>query len=996
MRHGGWILFALVITTLLSWLPVSSSPGDRVAYTPRPYHDRLSSATHRKHSTAMRLATYSTHGRMSKSDKLRIDKRFKGQHQGGYVRATSAYYAVRSFDLPIFPNTSTANATVFGFGDTSVPTYGRSQAYDDDFGWQWSKTLQRIDYTYERAAGLGAKVMKTAAHFNTHDPLSEPGGTLVLDGSEGWEGVDRAVAQARKYGMKLTLYPAAPKPGTLELWGMGSAYNFRTMMDNWWLPYFRYMATRYANDYDVVQLQPINEMQTLIQLADYVNFQVEMYDAAKAIAPSLTVIAAGFFHVWSLPYENSLMAFIDNLGSAGKMNKFDLCVDVHLYPSQDIMKQYGGRANIDPYVGPGQGGPQDIVDIIAKLDAYSIGKKVRIGEFGTFGFDRPASAAWTEEETATDLTETWNYYKDNARIDSLLFWVTWGLETDKPTQLISGIGGLVGQPGMGIWVDNTDLAVTKPAASTSRSVLVADPYGNPVDSDMEWATGGPANLMTQTTSYGDVNRSVQRRANGTAGKPTAVLSNEIIGTIGFRGHTGSAFSTANRAQVQARATEDYTATTQGTQLEFIRTANGTTAPIVSMVVENTGNVRINRDVAAEAMLDVNGSIKSQSTGFIFPDATTQSTAAKFSNGSAGNIQKSDGSGGFASSDYLKATGADGATLTVTDLLWSNNLPQTFVKNSLTATDTDKPPAAAITNALHLRIPVPGTAGYIPFGASATTYTTDSAFFWDNTAKRLIIGVNGTTHQLEINNSANGNIGGRAFNTDSTGTAAVGQWVAKSDSAQVQIISHGSGRTATRYGITVGGWNELQGGTGSGLLIGTNTAATPIVFGTNSTEKMRIASDGRVTYSNSGGHMMGSMSLDNPVTITVGASNTWYEIDSGATDFVPGKLTGGVTLTDHYLTVPVAQTCMVIVGASVRSAVAAQEVAIGLMVNGTIESKCHGHATSTTATQHFHAGCSTTVSVPANGQLSIATLNHDGANNITVNHADLSFSCTAAP
>lgn len=364
-------------------------------------------------------------------------------------------------------------------------------------------------------------------------------------------------------------------------------------------------------------------------------------------------------------------------------------------------------------------------------------------------------------------------------------------------------------------------------------------------------------------------------------------------------------------------------------------------------------------------------------------------------GASGSIQYNNGSDGLAGGNYAKLGGADGGTITVTDLLWSGNFSQTFVKNSLTATDTDKPPAAAITNTLHLRIPVPGTAGYIPFGASTTAYTTDSAFFWDNTAKRLIIGVNGTTHQLEIDNSVNGNVGGRAYNTDATNTGAVGQWVAKSDSAQTQITAHGTGRTATRYGVTLGGWNELQGGIGNGLLIGTGTTATPIIFGTNSTEKMRIASSGLMTNANGGGYPFGMMYTDTSFTVTVASSGTWYEADTGATNFTAGLLKN-VTQSDHYLVAVTAGYYEVEVGASLGTGAAGDKVAVTIAVNGTAMTYGHGHTTIANAASTSHVTAIAILNLAANDQVSIVVQNHSAARDIEIDHAQMKMKYIGSP
>lgn len=69
-------------------------------------------------------------------------------------------------------------------------------------------------------------------------------------------------------------------------------------------------------------------------------------------------------------------------------------------------------------------------------------------------------------------------------------------------------------------------------------------------------------------------------------------------------------------------------------------------------------------------------------------------------------------------------------------------------------------------------------------------------------------------------------------------------------SSVFMGSHGTNQITSQYGIVVGGWAEIGAvnssfGTSNGLLIGTRTTATPIVFGTNSLERMRILSTGAV-------------------------------------------------------------------------------------------------------------------------------------------------------
>jgi len=72
-----------------------------------------------------------------------------------------------------------------------------------------------------------------------------------------------------------------------------------------------------------------------------------------------------------------------------------------------------------------------------------------------------------------------------------------------------------------------------------------------------------------------------------------------------------------------------------------------------------------------------------------------------------------------------------------------------------------------------------------------------------------------------------------------------------DSSDLSIASHSSARTISRYGQTMGGWNEiLAWGNSNGLAIGT-AVPKPVVFGTNSIARMTIDGSGNVTIGNPG-------------------------------------------------------------------------------------------------------------------------------------------------
>jgi hypothetical protein len=77
----------------------------------------------------------------------------------------------------------------------------------------------------------------------------------------------------------------------------------------------------------------------------------------------------------------------------------------------------------------------------------------------------------------------------------------------------------------------------------------------------------------------------------------------------------------------------------------------------------------------------------------------------------------------------------------------------------------------------------------------------------------------------------------------SGAAAVVR--TNSDTAQLSMFSHSSARVISRFGQTIGGWNELLSGTGNGLIVGTLNSA-PLILGTNSAARMTIDSSGNIT------------------------------------------------------------------------------------------------------------------------------------------------------
>jgi hypothetical protein len=113
----------------------------------------------------------------------------------------------------------------------------------------------------------------------------------------------------------------------------------------------------------------------------------------------------------------------------------------------------------------------------------------------------------------------------------------------------------------------------------------------------------------------------------------------------------------------------------------------------------------------------------------------------------------------------------------------------------------------------------------------------------NSAGDVGIGTLSPTEKVHVVENANANTL-LVVDNPNTGTAAVGVLRAKSNVATVNFQAHGSNRVVSRFGQVLGGWAEMLGVAGNGFAIGT-VGATPLILGTNSTNRLTIAGVGGV-------------------------------------------------------------------------------------------------------------------------------------------------------
>ncbi len=145
-----------------------------------------------------------------------------------------------------------------------------------------------------------------------------------------------------------------------------------------------------------------------------------------------------------------------------------------------------------------------------------------------------------------------------------------------------------------------------------------------------FSTNPPVTIITSST-FSDTslgNTLVGRKARGTAAAPTAVLNNDALFDLGANGYGATGFGGFNAAGISMRASENWTDTAHGTQMQFSTTSNGASTPSLRMTINSLGNVGIGTSSAA-SLFEVNNGFST------LPFA--QVTATTFVNSGQGSL-----------------------------------------------------------------------------------------------------------------------------------------------------------------------------------------------------------------------------------------------------------------------------------------------------------------------------------------------------------------------
>lgn len=135
-------------------------------------------------------------------------------------------------------------------------------------------------------------------------------------------------------------------------------------------------------------------------------------------------------------------------------------------------------------------------------------------------------------------------------------------------------------------------------------------------------------------------------------------------------------------------------------------------------------------------------------------------------------------------------------------------------------------------------------------ASATAPNPSLRFATANTERMIInnvgnvgIGTSNATEKVYVYQDADVNTILTVENPNA-GLSALSAIRAKSNAATCNFEAHSSGRTLSRFGVVLGGWNEFLSWQGNGFVLGTSNTA-PLIIGTNNLDRIHILADGKV-------------------------------------------------------------------------------------------------------------------------------------------------------
>jgi hypothetical protein len=149
--------------------------------------------------------------------------------------------------------------------------------------------------------------------------------------------------------------------------------------------------------------------------------------------------------------------------------------------------------------------------------------------------------------------------------------------------------------------------------------------------DVSNAISGSGNTSVNVTTYTatafgpGING---KKARGTEAAPTSILNNDLLLNLNGTGYGATGFGNVSAANIQMRATENWTDTAQGTAINFSTTANGTNISNPRMTINQNGNVGIGV-FGAQANLEVSNQSGLSGAGTMLATTFTNAGSSQY-------------------------------------------------------------------------------------------------------------------------------------------------------------------------------------------------------------------------------------------------------------------------------------------------------------------------------------------------------------------------------
>lgn len=186
---------------------------------------------------------------------------------------------------------------------------------------------------------------------------------------------------------------------------------------------------------------------------------------------------------------------------------------------------------------------------------------------------------WTTPTGANTIRLASSFSFGNTSLLSANTYVAGTLTTSGSSNTIIG-GNLVAQSNLTVngtvVFANSNFANTESALTISATPTVATPSNDGYMLHISGKEGVPSRIVYDSYGAGAYAVVAGRTARGTVASPTAVSNNDVLMRVSGNGHGGSANGWAQLgvARMDIVATENYTATNRGSQIQFWNVPNG--------------------------------------------------------------------------------------------------------------------------------------------------------------------------------------------------------------------------------------------------------------------------------------------------------------------------------------------------------------------------------------------------------------------------------------